>query len=59
MSWPMGMWWNLSLMCRGDCINCGNLISPGNKFCGECGSPVESGLTNIANAGGDIYGGLY
>ena len=46
-------------MCRGECKNCGNLIPSRNKFCGECGCPVESGLTNIANAGGDIHGGLY
>ena len=46
-------------MCRGECKNCGNLIPSGNKFCGECGCPVESGSTNIANAGGDIHGGLY
>lgn len=59
MLWPMGMWWNLSLMCRGDCENCGNLIPSGNKFCGECGCSVESGSTNIANTGGDIHGSLY
>ncbi len=55
----MGMWWNLSLMCRGECKNCGNLIPSGNKFCGECGCSVESGSANIANAGGDIHGDLY
>ncbi|GAA1420646.1 hypothetical protein GCM10009615_09970 [Corynebacterium durum] len=55
----MGTWWNLSLMCRGECKNCGNLIPSGNKFCGECGCSVESGSTNMANAGGDIHGGLY
>lgn len=43
-----------------NCYKCGYSVDPQNKFCGECGSPVNSGFGHAVNTGGgDIGGDLY
>ena len=42
------------------CATCGEPISHGTKFCGECGAPVDGARGNVVSTGGgDVHGGLY
>lgn len=43
-----------------NCPKCGQLATLRQRFCGDCGSPLNGGLgQTVSTGGGDIHGGVY
>lgn len=43
-----------------NCPACGNLATSQQRFCGDCGLPLNGGLGQaVSTGGGDIYDGVY